>query len=146
MIFINIYSAACYIFNQDGKKAQVKFIVADFSDNAPVSFARVCIPEINASFFTDNSGNTPLIEVPVMPDAFYDGICKRNFGEITVIVYKEGYADYILCNLCIRENDIREGIKLLIYKKDNFMPDFTPIVETPDVKWLKELIEKYRKY
>lgn len=145
LIVTNIYTVSAYIFNDNGKMARLKFTVVDFDGNTPVSGAIVCIPETGKYYYTDSSGNTPIIEVSIVTDAYYDNICKRNFGEITVIVYKEGYADYILCNLCVKENQNRTNIKLLIYKQYEGMPDFTPIVETPDETWLKELIEKYKK-
>jgi hypothetical protein len=145
MVFSNIYTVAVFLTNAWDKKAHVSFIVSDFEGSKPLANACVCIPEANAYYYTDSSGNTPVIEVPVTQNSYYDGICRRNFGEITVIVYKEGYADYILLNFCVKENQKRLGIKLFLYKKYGGEEGYTSIVETPDGQWIKDLIEKYRK-
>ena len=125
--------------------AKVRFTILDIEDNKPVYNACICIPEANAYFYTDNNGNTPLMEVPVLPNEYYNKTLKRNFGEITVLIYKEGYIDYILLNFTVKENEVRQGVKLLLYKKENSEQDFISIVETPDNNWIKSLIEKYRK-
>lgn len=145
LVFTNIYTAAVYIYRAPEKKAYIRLTITDIEDNSPVHGAYVCIPEANACFYTDNNGRTPLIEVPVLYDQLYDDIARRDFGMVTVIVYKEGYVDYILCNLTVRENQKRDGIKLFIYKQNDYSPPFTSIVETPENEWLQKLIDKYRK-
>jgi hypothetical protein len=145
LIVLNIYSAAILLLAKPAPSAKVKFCVADIADNTPVGGAKVYIPQVNAYFETDETGSTPVIEVPVLPDGYYDNIYKRSFGEITAIVYKEGYIDYILLNLCVRENEQRLSIKLFMYKKGTSDREFISIVETPDESWVKGMIDKYRK-
>lgn len=145
LVAVNIYSISMLLFARPAPCAKIRIAAVDIADNKPIHDACVCIPQLNAYFYTDNKGCTPLIDVPVIPDNYYDNIYTRNFGEIMVIVYKEGYADYILLNLNIRENEMRQDIKLYLYKKESTQRQFVSIVETPDENWIKNVIEKYRK-
>lgn len=145
LILTNAYSASVYLQAQPVQTASVRLIVVDGRENTPIHNACVCIPEAGAYFYTDNNGNTPLIEVPVIPDSNYDGIVKRDFGEVTALVYKDGYIDYILLNLAVKQNETRQGIKIMMYKTEEDSPQYISIVETPDGGWIEQIIKKYKK-
>jgi hypothetical protein len=141
----NIYSTAQYLLGSPAPTAKVRLKVVDVLTRLPVSGACVCIPEGEIYACTDDRGNTPLIEVPVIADHTFDNIYKRNFGLITVIVYKENYVDHIMMNITVRENEVRQGITVALFPRQESSPPFVSIVETPDENWVKELIDKYRK-
>lgn len=145
IIFTNAYTAAVYLQAKPSASALIRLTVIDGRDNTPLHNACVCIPEADAYFYTDNNGKTPVIEVPVIINENYNSIVKQKFGEITVLVYKEGYIDYILFNLTVKENETRQGIKIMLYKDEEGAPDYLSIVETPDSGWIKEIIKKYKK-
>lgn len=145
LVLANIYSTAAYLLGAPAPTAKIRIKAVDVTSRLPVEGACVCIPEAKIYVYTDQRGCTPLIEVPVIPDDCYDKIHKRNFGLVTVIVYKENYVDYILMNLTVKENEVRQGITVTLFPKGENSPPFTSIVETPDEIWVKELIEKYRK-
>lgn len=145
LITANLYSAAMMLFAKPVSTARIRLNISDISDNKPVRSACVYIAETGRYFDTDNAGYTPVIEVPIMPANHYDNIYKRSFGEITVIVYKEGYIDYALFNLNVRENEERLNLKIFMYKKGTSNQNFISIVETPDNNWIQNLIDKYRK-
>ena len=144
LIFTNLYTTVILINETNIKQAKVRFTVVDIENNNSIYKACVCIPEANVYYYTDNNGNTPLIEIPVIYNSYYDNLCCRDFGEISVIVYKEGYVDFIMLNLVVKENQTRDNIKLLMYKKDAYSPNYTSIVETPDNDWIQNLIDKYK--
>lgn len=145
LISANLFSTAMLLFAKPVPTAKIRLNICDISDNKPVGGACVYIAETGKYFDTDNSGNTPVIEVPIMSDSRYDNICKRSFGDITVLVYKDGYIDYALFNLNVRENEERLNLKIYMYKKGTSNQDHITIVETPDNHWIQSLIDKYRK-
>lgn len=145
ILFFNAYNTAVYLQSAPVSAAAIRLVVVDGKKGTPVHNACVCIAETGAYFYTDNNGNTPLIEVPIIINSNYDGIVKRDFGEITILIFKEGYIDYILLNLAVKENENRQGIRIMLYEKEEGAPDYFSIVETPDGSWIKKLIERYKK-
>ncbi len=145
LVLANIYSTAQYLLGSPAPTAKVRFKVVDVLTRLPVCGACVCIPEGEIYTYTDDKGNTPLIEVPVIADRSFDNIHKRDFGLITVIIYKENYVDHIMMNITVREKEVRQGITVALFPRQESSPPFVSVVETPDDKWIKELIDKYRK-
>ncbi len=137
-------------FNQIGKTASTSFgyirpqIVDGFSER-PIEGARVVIPEINKAFITNSQGQTERIKVPILVDEHFAGLHPKSWGEITLIVYKEGYNEYVLFHTHVWENQTREGPKILLFPKEEGR-DSEPIsiVEGPHRLWVESLVEKFR--
>ena len=127
-------------------KGQVRFRVRDAVTGKPLTHAVVCVLEQGDTFYTDNNGNSPIIDVPVVPDNRYDQFVKKEFGEVTVLVRYEGYIDYILLNYIVRENHSRGITDIHIFPRtaeDDL--DYMTIVETPDDAWIRQILDKYNK-
>lgn len=120
-------------------------IVLDAKTQAPISGATICIPELGKTYQTDESGAAGTISIPILRDTRYDEMLPKDWGEITLLVYKEGYAPYALFYLRIKEKEARTGPAIYLYTSQSFGLE-TPfsIIENPEDAWAAELIKKYR--
>ncbi len=114
-------------------------------DETPIEGAIVVIPETNESYITDEAGFTPEIKITITPDAHFQRINPKNWGEVTLIVYKEGYIEYVLLHTNVWEGQNRKGPKILLFpKKSKQLDQPMSIVEGPNQLWINSLVEKYR--
>lgn len=123
--------------------AYLKITVIDVFSKLPLEAATICIPETGTYYTTDNFGRTSTIIVPFLPNVHYDNINKRNWGDITILVYKEGYIDYLVFYIMVQQNKIRNLTLTLAPLDINSQPYI--IIESPDQEWAKEVINKYKK-
>jgi len=138
-------------FSQINSKHSVHYgyiqpqVVDGFSER-PIKEAKVVIPEIDKKFVTNSEGFTPIIRVPINIDMHYQNILPKTWGEITIIVYKEGYTDYVLFHAHVWENQSRLGPKILLFPEtEGHESEPMVIVESPHRLWVMQLIEKYKR-
>lgn len=118
--------------------------VVDGMTMQPIEGAEVVVAETNKRVFTQADGKTPVIRVPIVEDEHFKDILKKPWGEITLIVHKEGYADYVLFHTQIWENERRQGPRILLFKADKEAAERPfVIVEGPQRLWVNELIKKF---
>ncbi|MCR5553234.1 MAG: hypothetical protein K6F08_00590 [bacterium] len=112
----------------------------------PIDNATVCIVETKKYYQTNNHGSTNKLSAPILNSSPLNNSLVQHWGEITLLVYKPGYADTIVFNTAIFVDKIRIGIVVflnpIINNEDN-KP--TIISETPDEVWVKELIKLNKK-
>lgn len=119
-------------------------VVDGFSEE-PIEGAMVVIPETGQKFVTSKDGLTAVIKIPIEEDEHFKGIAPKPWGEATVIVYKEGYIEYVLLNTHVWENQSRKGPKILLFpvvqgeRNEPFA-----VVEGPHRIWVHDLVEKFR--
>ena len=119
-------------------------VVDGFSEE-PIEDAVVVIPETGQRFVTDQDGLTALIRVPILEDVHFTDISPKPWGEITLMIYKKGYIEYVLLHAHAWENQTRKGPKILLFPEvegEKNEPFF--VVEGPHRLWVQELVEKYR--
>lgn len=120
--------------------------VVDGFTERPIEGAAVVIPELGKKFMTNAQGLTPAIRVPIIEDAHYKNILPKTWGEVTLIVYKEGYIDYVLFHTHVWENQSRKGPKILLFPKSRGeASDPMSIVESPHRLWVRQLVEKFKR-
>lgn len=119
--------------------------VEDGNSQKPLQHASVTIPETGQSFTTDENGKTETIRVPIIEDSEYKGVLPKPWGEITLLVYMQGYVDCAIFHVNIWENQTRNGPTVLLFPSspgDTNQP-FT-LTEGPNRLWVKQLLDKYR--
>ncbi len=122
----------------------VPMVVDGFSEE-PLQNALVVIPETGQHFFTGEDGTTASIRIPILEDPRFSEIVPQPWGEATLIVYKEGYIEYVLLNAHIWENQTRKGPKILLFPEEAGSPSEPfAIMEGPHRMWVNELVKKYR--
>jgi hypothetical protein len=119
-------------------------VVDGFSED-PIEGAAVVIPETGQKFVTSKDGLTAVIKIPVEEDEHFEDISPKPWGEITVIVYKEGYIEYVLLNTHVWENQSRKGPKILLFPEvQGERNEPFAVTEGPQRIWVKNLVEKFR--
>ncbi len=111
----------------------------------PINDASVVVVETGKVYQTDENGLTEKIDVPVIRDKRYDDIMQKQWGEITLIVYKEGFIPYALFYLQVLGGQTREGVKILLFEEgqtESTQP--FSIIEGPNRLWVDALVEMYR--
>ena len=128
-----------------GKTSRLTVSVVEGYTETPISDAVVVVVETGEQYITDTTGLTKVIEVPVIKDSRYDKILKKPWGEITLIIYKEGYIPYALFYLQVLEGQMREAVKILLFEhnqNENNAP--FSIIEGPNRIWVNALVDKYK--
>jgi hypothetical protein len=119
--------------------------VEDGNTKKPLQFANVTIPEAGQTLLTDENGKTETVRVPIVEDSEYKGMLPKPWGEITLLVYKQGYIDCAIFHVNVWENQTRNGPTVLLFplSPDDANQPFT-LTEGPNRLWVKQLLDKYR--
>lgn len=128
------------------KSGKIVVTVLEAGTLDPIDNATVCIVETRKYYYTSTKGLTPTITVPIIPNPNFDLSFKRNYGELTILVYKRGYADSL--NLYTRTTHNTTRVGFIVYlspiiNSDDNTPDIN--LEPPDQSWSTELIKLYKK-
>ena len=118
----------------------VRVSVRDGATDAPVSGACVIIPETGGVYYTGESGETPIMELPVLYDKHYGSMLEQDYGLITILVYCEGYAPYALYFAHVEPGALRQGPNVWLFPGEG---DPFCIIEGPDTDWTREFIEEF---
>ncbi len=125
--------------------AKLTLKVVEGYTETPITGAKVVILETGKVYETDENGDTQVIEVPVIRDARFDGLIPKPWGEVSLIVYKDGFLPYALFYLQVTGGETRKGVKILLFE-NNSTGSTEPfsIIEGPNRLWVDELVKKYR--
>lgn len=123
------------------RRCEMRLRVLDGITDTPIEGARVVVPETGECFYTDTSGLTPKMDLPVIPDPEYDELLPASEGRITFIVYAEGFTPYLL--LYARTGRTRAPITALMFPDDGSLSVFT-VMEAPPQEWAEELTDRWR--
>ena len=119
-------------------------VVDGFSEE-PIEGATVVIPEIGQQFITAQDGMTAIIKVPIKEDVHFAEISPKPWSEITLIIYKEGYVEYVLFHTHVWEDQSRQGPRIMLFPQvEGEKHEPFSLVEGPHRLWVKELVDKYR--
>ncbi len=117
----------------------IKVEVLD-EDGNHISGAKVYVCEISTCFETGKNGQTPNISLPVLPDTRFLEICKKDFGEVTVLVTKDGYCPTCITGVIVRPNVTRLGPKVVLKTGS----DYRHVADGIDESWLTRFCDKYK--
>ena len=137
-------STPVFTFNRNTKAKLTVRVVEGYTES-PIEGASVVIIETGEVYKTNAEGLTGAIEVPMVRDSRYDSVLPKPWGEVSLIIYKEGFVPYALFYLQVIENETREGVKILLFEKgitDSNEP--FSIIEGPNRLWVNELIKMYQ--
>lgn len=137
-------SSPVFSFGSSGEARLSVHVVEGYSET-PIKDASVVIVETGEVYCTDENGHTQIIEVPAMRDTRYDDILQKPWGEITLIIYKEGFLPYALFYLQVLDGETREGVKILLFEQGvTSSEEPFSIIEGPNRIWVDELIKMYQ--
>lgn len=113
----------------------IKVAVVDL-DGVPVHNAKVTVGE--ASFFTDNKGLSPSIELATISNSYNSSITE--WGTVTVLVEKDGYAPTFVFN-CVVYNGQTRKLTVKIYSQDGSELPYVSYVEAPPDGYVQGLLK-----
>lgn len=125
-------------------KIQVEVLEAN--SNRPIDNATVCVIESRHYESTNKYGKTSLITVPIIKNVNFDLSVERSWGEVTLLVYKNGYADSINFYTAVIPNSTRVGIIIYLWPiiaEEDSRPNVN--IDSPNELWIKSLIKLYKK-
>lgn len=120
--------------------------VLELNTNKPVDNASICIVESREYYSTNKNGLTDTIQVPILKNNNLNNSLQTNWGEITLLVYKPGFADHVAFYQSVPIKQTRLGVVVYltpIYSADDTLPTIT--TNAPNNIWIKELIKTYKK-
>lgn len=138
-------STSVFSFGRNSGHAMLTVKVVEGYTESPIEGASVVIIETGEVYRTNSEGLTDVIEVPMVRDTRFDNVIPKPWGEVSMIIYKEGFVPYALFYLQVIENETREGVKILLFEKgitDSNEP--FSIIEGPNRLWVNELIKMYQ--
>jgi len=145
LLFIGQDAGTVPAMSATGRCGRLEVEVLDGFSETPIAGAAVVIPENNNVYYTDENGHIRNIKVPVILDTRFDNILKKPWGEVTLIVYKEGYMPYALFYLQVLPGQTRKGVQILLFEEGSTgSGEPFSIIEGPNRLWVNEMIEKYR--
>lgn len=133
-----------FSFSNSGK-AQLSVNVVEGYSEMPIENASVVVLETGKVYQTDANGYTQVFEVPVLRDTRFDDILSKPWGEVTLIIYKEGFMPYALFYLQVIDGQTREGVKILLFEQGvSKSSEPFSIIEGPNRLWVDKLIKMYQ--
>jgi hypothetical protein len=139
-------SSSVSVFNTASTDtAKLTLRVLEGYTESPIAGASVVVLETGKTFTTNEEGMTDIIEVPVIRDTRYDAILEKQWGEVSVIIYKDGFVPYALFYLQVLGGQTREGVKILLFEQGSTDTEEPfSIIEGPNRAWVDQLVEMYR--
>ena len=112
----------------------IRVAVVDLN-GAPVHNAKVTVGE--ASFFTDNKGLSPSIELATLSNSYDAAITE--WGTVTVVVEKDGFVPTFVFN-CVVFNGQTRKLTVKTYAQDGSELPYVSYVETPPDGYVQNLL------
>lgn len=127
-----------------GQRAALSVRICDAHTGEPLEEANVVVAETGERYTTDGQGLTPVMDVPYMPDARFNRILRRNWGEVTILAYADGYLPYALFHTAVWKSTARGPITLYLFMDDGSMDDIPfSVIEAPENDWAAALLKKF---
>ena len=128
----------------DNSVGSIKIAVYDYMENKPIVNAICCIPEMGSYFYTDENGYTQVIDIPVNIKPISNTHLAKSWSNVTLLVYKDGYDDFVLYNVKIKADYTRNLERIYLYREGDSKKIHSSS-ELPDNDWTFELLRKYRR-
>lgn len=125
--------------------AKLRVRVIDGRTLQPLPGAEVVLIETEQRVVTDQTGNTPWIDAPIVRNPRYRPMVRELHGQLGVIVYKNGYRDSV--HLGIRMHDNAESeTTVWMYRLGPGDTRIEPVLYQVPYHhlWLIELADKFR--
>lgn len=112
----------------------IKVTVLDLDDQ-PVHNAEVTVG--GRSFFTDNKGASPAIELNELANSYDSSI--TDWGTVTVAVRKQSYTPAFVFNCVVFASDTRR-LTVRLYPRDGSDLPYVSYVESPPDSYIRQLL------
>lgn len=130
----------CLFFGAKRSYGHICVYAVDAYSGKAVEGAVVILPESGMQAQTDSDGKAMFFHVPVEKNPLQNRLLEQDFGQSSILCYKEGYHPYALFYAQIPKARVREGPTLYLF------PEGTQagcVIEAPPEGWVEELIKLY---
>lgn len=138
------FSAACHPPVEAQNTASFALRILDGNTNTPLARSLVVIPEQNKTYRPDEDGRTQSISLLPKEDARWASTLPQPFGEVTILVYCQGYYPLALFHFMLKPGQDRGCIPLYLFPDDGSLNEPYALAEGPDSTWVTELLTKYQ--
>lgn len=119
-------------------------MVVDGRTEQPLSDCVIVVPETGYSAVTGEDGRTERFSVPVERPEPKNGMEPQQWGECTLLIYKDGYIPYALFHTQVWEGVDRNGPKIYLFPDDGTTQGQPySVIEGPDRAWVNAIVEKF---
>lgn len=114
--------------------------VLNASNNLPIENATICILDNFSYYQTQKSGFSEMIKIPLV-DSWRKSYCY----EINLLIYKNGFCDFLYFNLKLLENQKRTDV--VIYLEEIISEKIAPtiFIEPPVEATINSIIDAFKK-
>ena len=149
LLLVNVFSLAKISKVSAQNSSATGFVsikVLEENSLVPILNATVCIVETRGYYQTDKYGYTQKIAVPVIPNPNFDISLKRDWGEFTIIVYKNGYSTFVSYYNTVLAGTTNVGIVCTLCPIINSSdPTIISAVQNPPTDYTTALVNLYKK-
>lgn len=119
-------------------------MVVDGRTEQPLSGCTIIVPETGFTTTTGEDGCVEPFELKVVRVEAVNGMDQQQWGEVTLLIYKDGYIPYALFHTQVWEGVDRNGPKIYLFPDDGTTQGQAySVIEGPDRAWVNALVEKY---
>ncbi len=127
-----------------GPTGTLRLMIVDGRTEQPLSDCTVIVPETGFTAMTGEDGRTEPFALPVERPEPRNGMEQQQWGEVTLLIYKDGYIPYALFHTQIWEGVDRNGPKIYLFPDDGTTQGQAySVIEGPDRAWVNALVERY---
>ena len=131
-------------FDGQGTKTEnmAKYKIAAVDEaGKPMANVKVVIPEAKLSGVTDKKGVFQM-DIPDEESMMTNFPVKKDYSEITVLLYKEGYESKAVFRVCVYQDVKKNTMNLKMKKSKN--SKFGSDIIKPSDKWLSSVMDSYQ--
>lgn len=122
----------------------LRLMVVDGRTEQPLSDCIIVVPETGFTTVTGEDGCTEPFAVPVERPKPKNGMEPQQWGECTLLIYKDGYIPYALFHAQVWEGVDRNGPKIYLFPDDGTTQGQPySVIEGPDRAWVNAIVEKF---
>lgn len=121
----------------------ISLYVIDAYTLAPLKNATIVIPECGVTGTTDARGVALISSVPLDMDSEFIRLTGASYGEVTLIIYAEGYLPCVWLKVHMQPSRIRNGPTVYMFPEGSEQYSVIVFSESPDDALMRDFVERY---
>lgn len=110
----------------------------------PLADAVIVLPESGITGKTNARGMALISSIPVDTDAAFNRLTGAEYGEITMLIYAEGYLPCVWLKVHMFPSRIRSGSTVYMFPVGSEEVKVTVFTEAPDEEMMLEFLRRHR--
>jgi len=139
-------SVALAVFLGRGTKqyGHISVYIIDAYTLAPLKNATIVLPECGITASSDKRGVALISSIPIDMDSEFIRLTGASYGEMTMIVYADGYLPCVWLKVHLYPSRIRNGPTIYMFPEGSEEVRVTVFTEAPDDTLMQDFVERYR--